>query len=72
MEEVAMKKDIKEVKELVGSLMDMLEKGAKHFRDGKKIMDELKDLDMAECVELGMVVMLRLPKLVEAFKKEVE
>ncbi len=71
MGEVA-KRDIKELKEMMGNLMDAVEVMAGDFKDGRKIMEEIKDIDMAEGMELAMMVMMRLPKLMDAFKKDPE
>ena len=64
------KKGLKETKEALDAVLDSVERLLMEFKDGKKIMDELRDLEAAEYVELGMIVMMRVPALLEAFKKE--
>ncbi len=64
------KKGIKESKEMLMALMDAAELMLGEFKDGKKMIEEMKDLDMAEGIELAMLVMMRLPSLLDAMKKE--
>ena len=64
------KKGIKELGEAVDMLMDGVERLLLEMKDGKKILAEMKDLDMAEGVQLAMKVMMRLPAMMEAMKKD--
>lgn len=69
-EKLPEKKGIKELKELLLHLLDAVELLAEDYKDGAEIIDEIKDIDMAEGVELAMLVLMRIPKLLEAFKKK--
>ena len=66
------KKGVKEVSEALDMLLDGVERLLVEVKDGKKIIDEIKDLDLAEGVQLAMQVMMRLPALLGAMKSEVE
>lgn len=69
-EKLPEKKGIKELKEVLLHLLDAVELLAEDYKDGAEIIDEIKDIDMAEGVELAMLVLMRIPKLLEAFKKK--
>lgn len=65
-----MEKGLKETKEALDALLDSVERMLMEVKDGAKIMEELRDLQANEYVELGMIIMMRVPKLMDALKKD--
>lgn len=63
------KMGIGEMKQQMGLLMDAVQNMASEF-DSKQLMAEIKDLEMSEYMELAMVVLMRMPSMIAAFKKD--
>ena len=61
---------IVEIKEFVGNMCDALVVVAEDF-DGKKFMDEVKDLSPAEYIEIGYMLVLKAPSIYQSFKKPI-
>tara|TARA_R110000824_G_scaffold96013_3_gene230439 strand:+ start:3622 stop:3843 length:222 start_codon:yes stop_codon:yes gene_type:complete len=70
MNEVVKTRGIKELKEAVNLLIDGIERILVEAKDGKEIMAEIKDIDMSEGIELGMLLFQRIPGLLSAFQSE--
>ncbi len=61
---------IKETKELVKTLVDMLGMALQEFRDGKKLAAEIKDLSSQEMIELAMYGLSHLPMLLAKMQED--
>jgi len=63
-------KGIEKLKGAINLLLDGVERVLLEAKDGKEILAEAKDIDLAEGVQLGMLLFQRIPGLLSAYKSE--
>ena len=58
------------LKAAINMLIDGVERVLLEAKAGNEILEEAKDIDITEAIDLGMLLFRRIPGLIEAYKKD--